>query len=291
LGGAGYLTGDTATTDDSAVTNAVSTFVKANGVAAGEIVSTTIAPDKKSVTVNLQRTVPYFFARFLGLTQGNVAVTAIGGINNTVSPMGVTPVGLECTADQAATSNCAGNYKPYSDGGTTPMPLFYKHAATGESPGNWDGLSLGDNGKKAFKDAIISPSNTAINVGDAVSTEPGNAVVKDFTQGFNTRMSGITWNTTPPTTLSAADQQVILVPLVDFNVSGRKSMTVLGFAEMYVVNTGCSPGTDICAFFLKSLANSGLADINPCVLLGSNEATEDGHGNVTINSCTPVLKQ
>jgi Flp pilus assembly protein TadG len=292
LAGSGYLTGDPLTTNTATVTNAVTTFVTSNGVKASEIVagSIIISNQSRDVQVTLKRTVPYFFARALGMTQGDISITAKAGINNTLSPMGVTPVGLECTADQAATANCAGKYTPYSAGGA-PRSLFYKHGTTGQAPGNWDGLTLGDNGKKAFKDAVISPSNTAVNVGDTVSTEPGNAVVNDFTQGFNTRMSTSTWNAVPPSTISAADQQIILVPLVDFNVSGRKSMTVLGFAEMYVVNKGCPKGTDICAYFLKSLANAGLASNNSCVILGSNQATDDGHGNITINSCTPVLKQ
>jgi hypothetical protein len=123
-----------------------------------------------------------------------------------------------------------------------------------------------------------------------VESEPGQSVIGKFSSAFDTRMSGSTWQTQPPSTISAADKQVILVPLVDFNISGRKSMQVLGFAEMYVVKTGCTTG-DICAYFLNSLTNAGLASNNPCVILGSNEATNNPDGSVTINSCTPVLKQ
>src|ERR1039457_4639715 len=47
-----------------------------NGVKAGEIVSTSVAADNLSISIKLQRTVPYFLAKVLGLSNGIVTTAA-----------------------------------------------------------------------------------------------------------------------------------------------------------------------------------------------------------------------
>src|ERR1700722_18455536 len=49
-------------------------FAQLNGVTAAEIASTTVTPDNLSISMHVQRTVPYYFARVLGLN--NVAMAA-----------------------------------------------------------------------------------------------------------------------------------------------------------------------------------------------------------------------
>jgi uncharacterized membrane protein len=71
LAGAIHLTGIPATTDNSKVVATADQYAQLNGIKSAEIVSTTVAGDPKSVTIQLQRTVPYLFARVLGLTNGS----------------------------------------------------------------------------------------------------------------------------------------------------------------------------------------------------------------------------
>ena len=295
LAGANYLTGVPATTDNSQVVSATNQYAQLNGVNSGEIVSTTVAGDAKSVTIVVQRTVPYFFARVLGLSQGVVSATATAAIKDTIAPMGMLPIGLPCTQAQAkAGSDCDGLYKQYSQGGgiynlNTKFPL----GATG----SWGKLALGGSGMPTFENNIIYGYNgSALNVGDMVSPETGNAG-QPTVAAFDTRMSnaGESWssaNATPPSTLSAADPQVVLVPMVDFTGGhgASQQFPITGFAEMYVVKVAKSGNdVEIDAYFLQPLANNGIASTNPCSF-GSG-AVSIVNGQVKINSCTPVLVQ
>jgi Flp pilus assembly protein TadG len=147
LAGALHLTGIPATTDNSTVVATADHYAQLNGIKSAEIVSTTVAGDAKSVTIQLQRTVPYLFARVLGLTNGAVAARATAGINNASSYRGMLPIGLPCTKAQSASANCNGQYKQYSQGGglynlSTKFPL----GATG----SWGKLALGGTGISTF---------------------------------------------------------------------------------------------------------------------------------------------
>jgi len=107
LAGANYLTGVPSTTDNSQVVGTTNQYAQLNGIKSAEIVSTTVAGDAKSVTILLQRTVPYYFARVLGLSQGIVSVRATAGINDTIAPLGLLPIGLPCTVSDASQPNCS----------------------------------------------------------------------------------------------------------------------------------------------------------------------------------------
>ena len=51
-------------------------FAESNGVAAAEITSTNVAPDDLSITMTVRRTVPFYLAKVLGMTNGTLQVTA-----------------------------------------------------------------------------------------------------------------------------------------------------------------------------------------------------------------------
>src|SRR5579863_3221144 len=75
LAGATYLPSDASTAQSTAVATA-----EKNGILAGEIVSTPVSANGLSITVNLSRTVSYYFARALGLTTGVVSASATAGV-------------------------------------------------------------------------------------------------------------------------------------------------------------------------------------------------------------------
>jgi Flp pilus assembly protein TadG len=280
LAGANYLTGDSST-DSNRVVAATNNYAQLNGIQQGEIVSTSVASDHKSVTIVVFRNVPYFFARVLGLTTGRVAARATAGINGTAKPIGVVPLGLPCTQADAQLANCNGRYVEYKDGG--PLYQFNLPNPNGQiKPGNWEPLAIGGSGGANFRDLISQGYQGAVAIDDMVqvSTEPGK-LVGPTVQGFEDRMrsAGATsYVQTPPENPSPGDWQVILVPMVDFtNAQGSSSVPITGFAEMWV--TGVSRTGTISAYFLGPLANNGIPTRAPC------EA-----GNAwPINSCTPVL--
>jgi hypothetical protein len=286
IAGAIHLTGIPASTDNSQVVAAANQYAQLNGIKSAEIVSTTVASDAKSVTIQLQRTVPYVFARVLGLSQGVVAARATAGLNNTLSPLGMLPIGLPCTASDSSQANCNGKYKEYSQGGglynlNTKFPLG--------STGSWGKLALGGSGMPAFENNIIYGYNGApLNIGDLVSPETGNAG-QPTVSAFDSRMSnaGESWsgaNNVPPSTLSSTDPQAVLVPMVDFTGGNGNSQQfpITGFAEMYIVTVKKSGGNDveIDAYFIQPLANNGLASNSSCSVTSA-----------TTSSCTPVLLQ
>jgi putative Flp pilus-assembly TadE/G-like protein len=285
IAGAIHLTGIPSSTDNSQVIGAANQYAQLNGVKSGEIVSTTVASDAKSVTIQLQRTVPYVFARVLGLSQGAVAARATAGLNNTLSPRGMLPIGLPCTVSNSSQANCNGQYKKYSDGGglynlSTKFPL----GATG----SWGKLALGGSGISIFDSNIIYGYNGApLNVGDLVSPETGNAGQPTIA-AFDTRMSnaGESWsgaNTVPPATLSSTDPQAVLVPMVDFTGGNGNSQQfpITGFAEMYIVSVSKSGGDiQINAYFIQPLANNGIASNTTCSVSSAPNS-----------SCTAVLLQ
>jgi Flp pilus assembly protein TadG len=282
LAGANYLTGDSST-DTAQVVTVTDNYAEANGIQQAEIVNTTVASDYKSVSVQVSRTVPYFFARLLGLTTGNVVARATAGINATGKPIGMTPLGLPCTQADAQVADCNGNYKTYSEGG--PLYQLNLPQPNGSiAAGNWEPLAIGADGGSNYRQLIAGGYQSTASVGDLMGTftEPGH-LVGPTVHGFEDRMTNAgatSYVQTPPANPSPSDWQVILVPMVDFSAAqGKSYVPITGFAEMWI--TGVSPGGTVSAYFLQPLTNNGWPTTTPC---------EPGDA-FPINSCTPVLLQ
>jgi Flp pilus assembly protein TadG len=277
LAGANYLTGNSTTTNESQVISVANTFAQANGVQASEIVKTWTWDNDGKVSMQVSRTVPYVFARLLGLTTGSVAIQATAGLNGTDAPSNLMPWGLGCTAADAKDNpGCSDLYK---------RGTLYKIKASQVGPGNWDPLALGGSGASTYRSNMASGyQGPGLNVGDWVSTEPGN-VVGPTREGFKARLENAgdsTFvNSTPPTVINPSDPQAILVPEVDFsNINGKSQVQITGFAEMYVVGIDGTNAT-VSAYFIAALPNNGIASATPC---------KPGDA-LPINSCTPVLLQ
>jgi Putative Flp pilus-assembly TadE/G-like len=283
LAGANYLTGDSST-DTNQVIQVTDQFAQNNGIQPGEIVSTTVSPDYESVSIVLARTVPYFFARVLGLATGNVAARATAAIKWTAMPRGVVPIGLPCTAANAkAAGDCNGNYKEYGKGGGL-YQLNPPQPSGSIGPGNWEPLAIGANGGNNYRQLIAGGYQSDLGVGDTLGTftEPGK-LVGPTRLGFQDRMqaAGATsFAPTPPDNVTSADWQVILVPMVDFTgVQGKSYVPITGFAEMWV--TGVSQSGTVSAYFLGPMTNNGSPSGTPC-------QPGDAYP-ININSCTPTL--
>lgn len=112
----------------SQATATANQFAENNGIQASEIVSTTVATDDLSISIKLQRTVPYFLAKVLGLTSGVVATAATAAPQfppttvNATSPDQVPPgeTITEGTGTPVRTSANAGSSRSDS----MPIPLI-----------------------------------------------------------------------------------------------------------------------------------------------------------------------
>jgi Putative Tad-like Flp pilus-assembly len=280
LAGANYLTGD-ATTDTNYVIQVTDQYAQQNGIQPAEIVSTTVASDYKSVSIVVSRTVPYFFARVLGLASGGVAARATAGINATAVPTGIMPIGLDCPTAQASEPNCG--FASYTPGS---QPISLKLPPGGQvGAGNWEPLALGGSGGATYRSNITNgyQASTPLDSWVSAATQPGE-LVGPTDQGFNARMkmAGATsYSQTPTTDPSAGSSwQLVLVPMIDFNnQNGKGQVEILGFAEFFV--TGVDQFGTITGYFMGAAPNGGMAGTTPC----------DPGDAWPINSCTPVLLQ
>lgn len=249
----------------SQATTTANQFAQSNGVKAGEIVSTTVAADSLSISITLQRTVPYYLARVLGLTNGIVTTSATaapqfppstlnagtpgqvppGGDNNggnggscaSVGSCGLVPIGLDSKT-------------VYTDG----TQITLQQGQLG--PGNWDLLALGGVGGSNLRTNIANGYNSMVSVGDWVTTEPGKKV-GPVDQGFQDRLNTAS-STDPNGTFSSHtlnDPRVMILPVVDWqDPNGRSSVQVKAFASVWL--DSYSSGQVTVHFISQVIANS-----------------------------------
>ena len=216
-----------------------------NGVKASEIVSTGVAADNLSISIKLQRTVSYFLAKVLGLSNGIVTTAATatpqfppstlnatmpgqvppGGDNNgangdtcaDIGTCGLIPIGLD--------SNTI-----HSDG----TQITLQQGQLG--PGNWDLLALGGVGGANLRTNIANGYNSMVSVGDWVTTEPGKKV-GPVDQGFQDRLdkaSSVDFDSTFSSHL-VNNPRVLILPVVDWqHPNGRSSVQVTSFASVWL---------------------------------------------------------
>jgi len=97
LCGAAYLPANPALAESAARSKA-----QMNGIRENEIIYNRPASDGRSITMVVERNVPYRFARLLGLSQSLVTVKAVAEIGSSQSAAGVLPIGLQYGAHHTA---------------------------------------------------------------------------------------------------------------------------------------------------------------------------------------------
>jgi Flp pilus assembly protein TadG len=240
-------------------------FAENNGVLAAEIVSTSVASDDSSITMTAQRTVPYYFAKVLGLTNGAVSVTASAAPQYAPSTVGAgSPSQLPPGGDNNATN---GTYCTNTGGcGLIPIGLDYNTKYTDGQQvilqqgqvgaGNWDLLALGGVGGNNLRTNIADGYSGPISVGDWITTEPGKKV-GPVDQGFQDRLT-LAQSTDPNGTSSSHvlnNPRVLVVPVVNWeNPNGRKLVQVTAFASVWL--DSYSQGTVTVHFISQVVANS-----------------------------------
>jgi Flp pilus assembly protein TadG len=232
LAGASCLPGDP--------TNAVSVanrFAAQNGIAAGEITSTTVAADQMSITVQLVRSVPYYFAKVIGISSGVVTARATAGLVGAGAVTGMLPIGIDSRTN-------------YTYGQSIDL-------MTGQyGPGNWGPLALNGTGASNFASNIQGGASGNFAVGQLVATEPGQ-MVGPTRAAFNARLTAGA-NLFPSGSLSnhtIDDPRVVTVPMVNYaNISGSSQVPVVGFAELWLV--GIDSHETISTYFLRQVTSS-----------------------------------
>ncbi len=238
--GASYLPDNPST----AVTTAKS-YALNNGIKSSEITSNSVGAGNTTITVQLQRTVPYYFARVLGLTTGTVTASATSGPQ---SPPSTVNAPAKSSIPSGGDNN--GNNGVYcsNTGDCSLLPIGLDSHTTytkgtvvalqqGElGAGNWDLLALGSPGANALRSNIATGYNGMVSVGDWVTTKPGKNV-GPVDQGFQDRIDLA--NTTDPSSTHSSHKltnpRVVVLPVVDWTTAkGRSSVKVTAFATLWI---------------------------------------------------------
>jgi hypothetical protein len=231
LAGSNYLPSDTA----GAIATANS-FASQNGIAAGEISSTTVAADQMSVSIRLTRVVPYYFAQLVGLSAGVVTTRATAALTGVSAVSEMLPIGIDSRTT-------------YSYGQLVSL-------MTGQyGPGDWGPLSLNGTGASNFANNIQYGAGGSFSIGQLVGTEPGQMVGPTraafdtrLTAGANSFSSGTFANH------SLSDPRILTVPMVDYaSINGSSQVPILGFAELWLV--GIDSHQTISTYFIKQVTS------------------------------------
>ena len=219
LSGAWYLPDQ-----PSKAKSTATTIATGNGIGGNDAITGPSTPTANTISMTVKRSVPFYFARVVGVNNGTVIVTATakGGPAGLVN--GTLPVGLQF------------NFPAYTDGQAFSFHLGAATANGNWANGNWDTLALGGTGAQVLQNNITSGYSGAVNIGDTISSEPGKKV-GPVQQAFNSRISA-GQSSDPSGTYSsytANDQRAVTVLLVDWsNCGGRCNLVVKGFATIWI---------------------------------------------------------
>lgn len=218
---------------------AVSTdYIESNGLSS-ETVQIEIAPDNRSLVLTGQKQVSLFFLKALGLVETTV---------NARSKVVVAPV-----------SKVYGGIRPYA---VEDFPYTYgnvirlKEGAGASYHGNFGVVALGGTGASVYEQNALYGYKGAIAIGDEIPTETGNMAgvsntLKKYIQGIPHTFENHPKNS----------DRIWIVPVVSsLEVSGRDTVTVVGFASVFVEDIERRSGKiEIDARFLKFVVNGDLS--------------------------------
>jgi Flp pilus assembly protein TadG len=239
----------------------------ANSLKMNENVAVGPTPNLQVITT---ASLPFMFGRAVGLSTFKVA--AVATAKSTLpanSVQGLFPMGMQCTSPCTLSS-----LKPGS-----PVPFGVKFTpAEGGAPGNWQWMGSG--GASALGAAIASGFPGTFSVGDLISTSPGNKGNSGpASSAWDSRMSSCAAISDPcggsnPTNIPSGDPCLVTVPAVDFTgVTGRKSIPIEGFVQVYIEPTSTiKGGSNITACYVKSVDGNVVGGSTAALDLGAIES-------------------
>lgn len=265
LAGAHYLPGNPTLAESTA-----SDYASNNGVLKAEILSdsTVNGSNNMELAMEVKRTVPYYFARVVGLLTGSVAAGATAEIQaDSTGSRGLIPIGLPCNGTDPTTT-CI---NPATGVEVQPGDsLILKAACDGTNPscawtigpGNWAPLALGGNGGSIYQENLDLGYLGSISVGDIVNTETGQLVGPtrtgiDDRVTLGTAMDG-SYTSGVPSPPPAYDPRLVIAPLINYNyANGKSPVPVIGFAQIWINGwiQGGQSGKSISATFIQFLPN------------------------------------
>jgi len=230
------------------------------------------------VSVGIQRTVPYFFGKMIGLNTAGVAAKATAAINPTGTvPNGMFPVGLQCTPDASGQCDLASLFsgqKTVTFGSKFVLNSLNENVpGSGGAPGNWDWINAGQGSSPSAQTLgtlLQNGASQSFTVGQSVDATPGvgkfNA--RPVQNGLSARLAACA---TPPngdpcsnggdtTGLSCNDPCLISVPAVNFTgCTGKCTLPIEGFAQMYLEQGSTTSQISACYISKNTCTTEGSA--------------------------------
>jgi Flp pilus assembly protein TadG len=221
-----------------------------------------------TIQMNVQRKVPYYFARLVGTDSGMVKVSATASIGPP-SSINDTPCTGSCSPPSTLESNLVpiglDNLAVSSYVAGQPVDMIFR-GASDSGPQYWGGLIFGATGASAFANEIEYGFKYKLSVGDTVPPETGrkkgptaSAVQSRITLGASLYPSDscTVGACTAGVNYQPGDPRAVIVPLVDW--SSPSCCTITGFASVWLqgVGTGsaCPGSADICGLWITTVSD------------------------------------
>jgi Flp pilus assembly protein TadG len=218
-------------------------FAEHNGIAPGEILSTTVIANNTELNLQVRRAVPYSFATLIGLTTGIISAQATAQIQTVGMATGVTPIGVDYQTQ-------------YSSGQVVTL------TENQVGPGDWGPLALGGTGASNLAQNIEYGYAGTVSLGDQIFTEPGisaGPIRSAFNFVINKGQSEDPGGTFANHTFN--DPRVLIVPMVNFsNAQGSSQVQVMGFAALWLVSVNSN--NDIRTYFIKQVVPNSTPNFN-----------------------------
>jgi Flp pilus assembly protein TadG len=280
LAGASQLTGQTgsASTVRPAAVNYVNGYACLNGITDPSHAYVTLCPSPATkspgwgdqivftdvtdtqVSVGIHRSLPYFFGKMIGLQQASVAAKATAAIKPTGTvPSGAFPVGLQCKAPCDVAKLFNGQQIVKFGSKFVLNDSNNNLQQTSGAPGNWDWVDVGQGaGASGLGDVLQSGAAGSLTLNQTIHTSPGvgKGNAQPAQKGLGARLAAcapVNSSTDPcsnggnTNALNCKDPCLITVPAVDFNnCNGNCSMTIEGFAQMYLEQGSTTSAINAC---------------------------------------------
>lgn len=212
-----------------------------NGVPSEEL-NIDISEDNRRVTVTTNKSVTTYFAKIFNVSSADVEATAKAVAGPVAAIRGIRPLGI------AEQEFIYGETYTLKNGGGDGMT------------GNYGVIALGGTGACNYRYNLKNGYNgQMIKIGDEIETETGNMEGATF-DGIRYILSSDLNDHRDLSLLEHDCPRVIIVPIIDsFDVPGRSTVKVLGFASFFIedVNKICGQ-TNIKGRFLKRIGEGAI---------------------------------
>jgi Putative Flp pilus-assembly TadE/G-like len=218
-----------------------------------------------TVQVGIKRSVPYFFGKMIGLKEAAVAAKATAAVEGIGTvPSGLYPVGFQCTAPCSLKNLNGGNSVTFGQ----------KFVGSVGASGNWQWVDVGQGSSASRLGSLLQSGSTeSFSVGQVINSSTGTKGNSNpATAGLANRLASCSAANTnfagsafDPCANGASvggadgiggsasgavpinDPCLVTVPVVDFTgCNGNCSLTIEGFAQVYLEQDSTSTSMDAC---------------------------------------------